>query len=255
MIRAAVHIHSDWSYDGSWDLADLAAELKRREYQAVLTAEHDRGFDAKRWRDYRDACADVSESVGILVVPGIEYSDPENVVHVPVWGADLPFFGQGRRSADLIAEAAAAGGAAVLAHPGRRDAWRRLEPQSLEKLVGVEAWNRKYDGWAPGVAAAELRAGTAGLTPFFGLDFHTQHQFFPLAMGVDVDLDATADEVAGALLEHRCRAIAFGVDGARFLHGPVKGAARAAEAARRAARPAVRRVRASHRVGLGSEIR
>ncbi len=55
MIRAAVHVHTDWSYDGSWDLEALARELKRRGYGAVLTAEHDRTFDAGRWARYRGA--------------------------------------------------------------------------------------------------------------------------------------------------------------------------------------------------------
>jgi hypothetical protein len=242
-MRAAVHIHSDWSYDGSWGLEDLAAELKRRGYEAMLMAEHDRGFDEERWRAYRQACAAATAGEGILVVPGIEYSDPENVVHVPVWGKDLPFLGEGRRTADLIAAAAEAGAAAMLAHPERRDAWNRVEQQSLERLVGIEVWNRKYHGWAPGPLASELCARSEGLTPFFGLDFHTRRQFFPLAMGIDVDAVATPADVVEALLQRRCRPLAFGLDGERFLRGPGFGAVRAAERSRKAARPLVGRVR------------
>lgn len=244
-MRAAVHIHSDWSYDGSWPLADLAAELKRRGYEAMLMAEHDRGFDQARWLAYREACAEATASLGILVVPGIEYSDPENVVHVPVWGGDLPFLGEGRRTAELIAEAADAGAAAMLAHPERRDAWNRVERRSLERLVGIEVWNRKYHGWAPGSLASELCEGNEGLVPFFGLDFHTHRQFFPLAMDIDVGPAATPADVIAALLQRRCRPLAFGVDGARFLRGPGLGAARTAERSRKMARPAVRRVRES----------
>lgn len=243
MIRAAAHVHSDWSYDGSWALDDLSAALKRRGYDAVLMAEHDRGFDQERWLEYRQACAAATAGVGILVVPGIEYSDPENVVHVPVWGEDLPFLGEGRRTADLIAEAAEAGAAPMLAHPERRDAWNRVGQESIERLVGVEVWNRKYDGWAPGSLASELCGRNEGITPFFGLDFHTHRQFFPLAMGIDVEPTATSVDVIDALLQRRCRPLAFGVDGGRFLRGPGLGAARAAERSRRMVRPAVRRVR------------
>jgi predicted metal-dependent phosphoesterase TrpH len=244
MIRAAAHVHTDWSYDGSWDLEDLAAELKRRGYDAILTAEHDRGFDQGRWRQYVEACSAATAAAGILVVPGIEYSDPGNVVHVPVWGKELPFLGERRRSADLIAEAAEAGAAAMLAHPQRRGAWRLLERSSLEQLVGIEVWNRKYDGWSPGSLATELCEANEGLTPFFGLDFHTQRQFFPLAMSIETEIPAGPDGVVDALLRRRCRPLAFGRGGERFLHGPGAGAARAAERSRKIIRPAVRKIRA-----------
>ena len=249
MIRAAAHVHTDWSYDGSWDLEALVRELKRRGYGAVLTAEHDRTFDPERWERYRAACAVAEGALRIPVCPGIEYSDADNVVHVPVWGVGLPFLGAGRRSDELIAEAAEAGAVAVLAHPGRKDAWRRLDPRSLEALTGVEVWNRKYDGWAPGPVGTEL-AASHSLAPFFGLDFHTHRQFFPLAMGVEVDAGATGEELVAALAAGRHRPLAFGGDGSRFLGGIGHGAARAAEGARRAARPAVRKVR--HMRGSGA---
>ena len=90
MIRAAAHVHTDWSYDGSWELEALVRELKRRGYGAVLTAEHDRTFDPERWERYRAACAVAEGALRIPVCPGIEYSDADNVVHVPVWGVDTP---------------------------------------------------------------------------------------------------------------------------------------------------------------------
>jgi predicted metal-dependent phosphoesterase TrpH len=242
MIRAAAHVHTDWSYDGSWELAELARELKRRGYGAVLTAEHDRTFDAERWKRYRAACTVVEGAVGIPICPGIEYSDPDNVVHVPVWGAEVPFLGAGRDSAGLIAAAADQGAAAVLAHPGRKYAWCRLDPRSFELLAGIEVWNRKYDGWAPGRVGTEL-AREHSLAPFFGLDFHTHRQFFPLAMAIDVEPGASGAAVARALAAGNHRPLAFGRAGGKLLRGPGHGAARAAEGARRAARPAVRKVR------------
>jgi hypothetical protein len=242
VIRAAAHVHTDWSYDGSWDLEELVRELKRRGYGAVLTAEHDRTFDAARWERYRAACAVAEGALQIPVCPGIEYSDADNVVHVPVWGAGVPFLGAGRPSDDLIAEAVEAGAVAVLAHPGRKDAWKRLDPSSLQSLGGIEVWNRKYDGWAPGQLGMGL-AAEHSLAPFFGLDFHTHRQFFPLAMGVEVDEGASGAELVAALGAGRHRPLAFGRDGSRFLAGAGHGAVRAAEGARRAARPAVRKVR------------
>ena len=91
-IRVAAHVHSDWSYDGRWSLERIAQVFGLLGYDAVLLAEHDRGFDAARWKALRAGCARASTERTQLV-PGIEYSDPTNAVHVPVWG-DIPFLGE-----------------------------------------------------------------------------------------------------------------------------------------------------------------
>src|SRR3972149_9218864 len=91
-IAVACHVHSNWSYDGSWPLEKLAPEFSARGYRVLMMTEHDRGFSEQKWRQYREKCAQVC-SEKILVVPGIEYSDATNVVHVLTWG-DVPFLGE-----------------------------------------------------------------------------------------------------------------------------------------------------------------
>ena len=83
-VRVAAHVHSCWSYDADWSLPDIARAFRRRRYDVVLMSEHDRGFDDRRWTDYKRACADASTD-DILLIPGIEYEDADNVVHTPVW--------------------------------------------------------------------------------------------------------------------------------------------------------------------------
>lgn len=240
-VRTAVHVHSKWSYDGSWSLDDLAREFKQRGYGAVLMAEHDRGFDEERWRAYREACAAAS-ALGTLLVPGIEYSDPGNLAHVAVWG-DLPFLGEGRVTGKLLADAFAGGGAAVFAHPGRREAGRLLDDLEVSHLVGIEVWNRKYDGWAPGPAGTRLCQRYSEVVPYFGLDFHTRRQFHPMGMLVDVEGPETAESIVAGLRTGRCRPFAFGIEGRRLMQGPGYALSRSAEASRRFIRPAVRRWR------------
>jgi len=243
VIRTAAHVHSNWSYDGSWTLLALAQEFGNRGYDAVLMTEHDRGFDESRWRDYKAACA-VASKGGALLVPGIEYSDPRNLVHVAVWG-DLPFLGEARATDELLADAASKGGAAMFAHPDRREAWRMLDRNRnlVSSLVGIEVWNRKYDGWAPGKAGSRLCEKESELVPFFGLDLHTRRQLFPLAMIVDAEQPGTIETVIDSLLARRCRPTAFGLRGDWLTQGVGLAAARSAEACRRFARPAVRRWR------------
>src|SRR5260370_21394076 len=206
VLLAACHVHSDWSYDGSWSLEDLSAKFRGRRCGVLMMTEHDRGFTASRLDQYREMCARVSSSE-ILVLPGIEYSDAANRVHVLVWGP-VPFLGEGLPTSEMLSAVRAAGGLAVLAHPSRRDAWRSFDPSWADRLLGVEVWNRKYDGWAPSQTAPSL-VRAAGAVPFVGLDFHTQRQSFPLNMALEMDEPVTEQSVLNCLRTRRYHAHPF----------------------------------------------
>jgi hypothetical protein len=206
-IVAACHIHSVWSYDGSWSLEELRARFSRRGCRILMMTEHDRGFTTSRLDEYRAACAEAS-SERLLIVPGIEYSDATNRVHVLVWGR-LPFLGEGLPTSRLLDAVKAGDGLAVLAHPSRKSAWQCVQSQWADQLLGIEVWNRKYDGWAPGEAARELLP-TSTAIPFVGLDFHTERQLFPLAMAVELSTTVTEETVLDSLRARRCSPRAFG---------------------------------------------
>jgi hypothetical protein len=208
-------------------------------------AEHDRGFDGERWRAYRAACSAASEH-GAVLVPGIEYSDAANAVHVPVWG-DLPFLGEAQPTASLLAAVQLLGGAAILAHPSRRDVLSSLSPHLLDQLVGMELWNRKYDGYCPSSTAAATLALRRDLLPVVGLDFHTAKQFHPLVMLLELDAPATPAAVAKALRAGRARATAFGLPAEPMGRSPMLHALGAVERCRRRAAQNVRRTRANFR--------
>ena len=207
-VPAACHVHSVWSYDGSWTLEALSERFSARGYRVLMMTEHDRGFSPARLNEFREACAKVSND-NILVVPGIEYSDAANRVHVLVWGP-VPFLGESLSTDQMLERVKAAGGIAVLAHPSRRDAWKSFQPEWAEGLLGIEVWNRKYDGWAPSQTAPDL-VGRSGAVPFVGLDFHTKRQTFPLTMTIDLQQDISECTVLEALRSRRCEARAFGL--------------------------------------------
>jgi hypothetical protein len=206
-IQAACHVHSSWSYDGSWSLENLALAFGRRGCRVVMMTEHDLGFSADRFAEYREACARAT-SEHVFVMPGIEYSDVDNRVHLLVWG--VPFLGEGLKTEAVLDAAAHHGGVAVLAHPTRKAAWECFRPAWADRLLGIETWNRKYDGWAPSEKAADLLNG-AQLVPFVGLDFHTKRQFFPLEMVLDLDVPVNEAAVLDCLRGRRCAARAFGL--------------------------------------------
>jgi hypothetical protein len=239
--RAVAHVHSDWSYDGEWTLEDLARAFRRRRYRVLLMAEHDRGFTDARWDEYRAACAALSDRE-LLVVPGIEYGDADDVVHVVTWG-DIPFFGEARPTEDVLNEVRRAGGVSFFAHPRRRDAWRRFDPAWARVLTGIEIWNRKYDGWAPYPRYADLVPPGSELLPLVALDFHERRQFFPLAMILETRGQVTEAAVVDAIAARRASPLVSRLPVERLRTGRGSDAAQAAERVRRhILRPARRRV-------------
>jgi hypothetical protein len=243
--RVVAHVHSDWSYDGSWPLERLAQAFTKRGYRAILMAEHDRGFDEAKWSAYREACAAASTDE-ILFVPGIEYSDADNTVHVPVWGP-VPFLGENLETASMLRAAHEAGGIAVFAHPRRKQAYTRFDPSWFRYLTGIELWNRRYDGYAPNRDVAVLLRSRPELLPFATLDFHTTRHFHPLAMMLGTDGEVSEEAILGAIAARRARPEAFGLPAEAFARAPVWPVAWGADRTRRAGLKVVRRTLAAAR--------
>lgn len=216
-LRAAVHVHSDWSYDGAWSLRRIADVFSRLGYyDIVLMVEHDQGFSAGRWRAYREACREAGGRV--LLIPGIEYQDPDNVTHIAVWGVKASFLGQSQPTMDTLRGAADEQSLAIFAHPRRRGAIDRFDPRWVPLLSAVETWNRKYDGVAPNRAASAL-AASHGLPTVTGLDLHTGRQLFPLAVEIGVDGVPAEDTVLGAMHAGRFRTRVIGLPAKHFDGG------------------------------------
>jgi hypothetical protein len=237
-IIATCHVHSKWSYDGSWTLEALAAKFSESGCCVLMMTEHDRGFSQTRLEEFRAACKSASNEK-ILVVPGIEYSDASNRVHVLVWG-EIPFLGENLPTLDMLKAARAAGGVAVLAHPSRKDAWQSVEPSWHEYLLGIEIWNRKYDGLAPSKTAPALLNSTGAL-PFAGLDFHTAKQTFPLTMAMEIEGEVTEETILNSLKSRRCSPRAFGMSLAEGAFPAAVPALRLAERGRKMLAKAARR--------------
>lgn len=237
-LALVLHAHSRWSYDGSWSLPGLAQLFGAFGVDAVLMTEHDTGFDPARFPEYRAACAAAS-TARCRLVPGIEYSSPDNDIHILTWGLDR-FLAEHRPVEETLARVAEAGGAAVFAHPVRRDAWRRYDPAWTPFLSGIEVWNRKADGLACGTRALELVAAT-GLPPMVGCDFHRLKQLWPLthrveiAAGAELEPGILAALRAGQAVPCAFGRPLFGPDG-RLLPGALRAQARA-EGLRRRLRP------------------
>jgi predicted metal-dependent phosphoesterase TrpH len=184
-IRAVLHAHSTWSYDGKHSLSQIAKFYGALGVRAVMMTEHDTGFQSDQFSAYQQACADAS-TPRCTLIPGIEYSSPDNRVHILTWGLDR-FLGEHRPVLDTLLDVNAAGGVAIFAHPIRQDAWDVFDPAWVPYLAGIELWNRKSDGITWGTQAQDLIAQT-GLPATVGHDFHRLRQIYPLTQIFDVDL-------------------------------------------------------------------
>lgn len=199
-IQAVLHAHSTWSYDGQWDLHRIARLYGALGVDAVMMTEHDTGFDPTDFDAYSAECAAASTRRCTLI-PGIEYSSPDNDIHILTWGLQ-EFLVEHRPVIETLRDVKDQGGVAVFAHPIRRDAWRKFDPDWVPYLSAIELWNRKSDGITWGPNAWDLIHQT-GLPATVGQDFHCLRQLYPLTQrfevenGVDLDAALVANIAAG----------------------------------------------------------
>lgn len=206
-IRVVLHAHSTWSYDGHHSLDHIAQLYGALGVRAVMMTEHDTGFDPDTFTPYSQACADAS-TARCTLIPGIEYSSPDNRVHLLTWGVDR-FLGEHRPVLDTLYDVKAAGGVAIFAHPVRQDAWDIFDPTWVPYLSGIEIWNRKSDGITWGAQAQRLIAQT-GLPATVGHDFHKHRHMYPLTQQFRVDLSAPlAPQLIASLASGRSLAQVF----------------------------------------------
>lgn len=205
-MRAVLHAHSTWSYDGHWELARIARIYGALGIDSVMMTEHDTGFDPGRFTEYRAACAAASTRRCTLI-PGIEYSSPDNDVHILTWGLER-FLAEHRPVSETIKAVSEAGGAAIFAHPVRRRAFAAFDPAWVAHLSGIELWNRKSDGVTWGREAARLIRDT-GLPATVGQDFHRLRHMYPLTMTLPRPTGDLEAGLVAALRAGRMRPEAF----------------------------------------------
>lgn len=191
-MRVVLHAHSTWSYDGHWPLEKIARIFGAFGVGAVMMSEHDTGFDPDSFTAYRNACRAAS-TPRCRLIPGIEYSSPDNSVHILTWGLHR-FLAEHRPVMETLRAVDEAGGVAIFAHPIRREAWKRFDPEWAPYLSGIELWNRKSDGICWSSEAWNLIRAT-GLPATVGVDFHRIRQIYPLFNHVDATQGAELEDV------------------------------------------------------------
>jgi hypothetical protein len=167
---------------------------------AVVMSEHDYEFTSLKWDDYTSACRQASTRK-CAVVPGIEYSSSNDDIHIVTVGT--PYFHGARRNlVDTITAVRAEGGAAILAHPSRRNCFDKITADVLAVLDGVEIWNRKADGLLPAKAYFNF-ARSHGLATTVGMDLHAWRQVFPMWNEIDAGPGPLDGKIVATALRQR----------------------------------------------------
>ncbi len=140
-MRALLHVHSRYSYDGVRELSHLADWGRSRHIQILFLSEHTDDFDQGKMERFVAECDSLADRPCRLV-PGLEFT-VRGGFHILGYGIRRfqPILGV-EEAVRFIKDS---GGIAVLAHPARyRGKWP--EPDVLRLLDGIEVWNARYDG-------------------------------------------------------------------------------------------------------------
>jgi predicted metal-dependent phosphoesterase TrpH len=197
--RVLLHNHSTWS-DGHMSLSTIARLGELLGASAVVMSEHDYDFTSLKWDDYINACRHASTRK-CAVVPGIEYSFHNDDIHIVTVGTPY-FHGACRDLVDTITAVRAEGGAAVLAHPHRRNCFDKITNEVLTVLDGIEIWNRKVDGLLPTKLYFEF-ARRHALATTVGMDLHTWRQIFPMWNKIDAGAEPLDGKIVATALRQR----------------------------------------------------
>lgn len=190
-VVAAVDLHVH-SFPGDGVLApwDIAIEARRRRLDAVALTNHN---SAHSWR-IAQWLAPVTGTRGALLMPGRELTAVG--YHMAIVGT--PDAINWRQSAaGAVAEAHAAGGVAIAAHPARRN-WPAFDDAALAILDGVERAHPSLhasDALAVDLAQFYQRAQRIhpSISPIGSTDFH---HFAPIGLGRTYVLAAAPGQAA-----------------------------------------------------------
>ena len=235
--RVAIHVHSDWSYDGSWTLPAIArtfsaASVTSRSSWPSTTATSTKPASVP----LEETCARASTETLALVPSG--YSDPANTVSRPTVGRS-PY--TGRRTRDVPRSSIACqsvGGLAVLAHLSRRGVVKRFTPEwSCPNCSGSASGIASTTAMPPTASPPTCCGSIPSCSTVASLDFHTARHFHPLAMIYSWTKGFAPKRVIDALGHRRARPTAYRLPAANFAHGPVWPGNSAVTRAQRRSRP------------------
>jgi hypothetical protein len=197
------HIHTHYSYDGTWTPRELADMAAARGWQFVLVTEHSNDLTAEAFAALEAECQGLCRD-GFVMFPSIEYTCDHNL-HIIGYGAGY-IEGFPTDSVKLVHSVLARGGLAILAHPRKYTKRPGVVTDALlDAVSGIEVWNSKlaYDGpWVPPLRNYDLLR--PGKLAFCGQDAHVGKHLSRLVFQIEAET-LTRDALLVSLAAGRYR--------------------------------------------------
>lgn len=225
----AIHIHSDYSYDGRDSLEALREFCLARGLGFLGMTDHAESFTSGRYETYLRHCAAVSDAT-VRLIPGLEF----RFTGYP--GLHLLALGLARWIApatpeEFVVQAGAHARFTIVAHPVL--ARYRVPDSVLAGIDAIEVWNANYNTrYLPDTRAirllAESRKHRPDLVATAGLDQHDRRNDREVRVVVSAEAEDPLVALKQGRFENRGRTLRFGP---RRAWGPMEltglGAARA----------------------------
>jgi len=177
--RGLIHIHTTFSYDGTFSLPDLVNLVKNKGYDFILLSEHAEDFDVKKMQNFVDECTKYTNQ-DFLIIPGLEFNIKDEI---HILGIGIEKFIQERDPEILIQKIHENDGLAILAHTA--DYKKRIPYTQLKDVDFIEIWNPRYgESIAPSIKSInilnEFRKIKKTYCASGGLDLHKPRDLVPL---------------------------------------------------------------------------
>jgi predicted metal-dependent phosphoesterase TrpH len=182
--RGLIHIHTTYSYDGTFSLQDFVNLAKSRHYDFIILTEHAEDFDEKKMQIVVNECSNVSDEA-FLVIPGLEF----NVNGIHILGIGIENYIRETEPGELIRKIHENNGLAVLAHTAD---YKSVPYAHLKDVDLIEIWNPRYgERLSPSITSIhvlyEFRTMKKTYIASGGLDFHTIKDLVHLHQSVFCD--------------------------------------------------------------------
>ncbi len=186
-IRAALHVHSTLSHDGTLTVTEVANWYRQHGFHVVGMGEHSQDMTEAKVRRLVEECTENSDE-RFRMIPGIEFTCDREGMHI--LGVGCVQLTSDRDPVRVGRHIRQHGGFSVLAHP-RRFGWQ-CDREILHYLDAVEIWNLAYDGkylpWAHAPAAFQrMRQVNPRLLALACHDLHRKVSFYDLAVTAEVN--------------------------------------------------------------------
>jgi predicted ATP-grasp superfamily ATP-dependent carboligase len=133
--RGVIHIHTNYSYDGTASIEAVVEEAKKCGYSFIVLTEHAESLDEDSMAGYVKRCKAL-QTLELMVIPGLEVRC-NNGTHL--LGINVQKHIESSSVLEVAKEIKDCGGICIVAHPSKNE--YNLSTEEIGCMDGMEIWN------------------------------------------------------------------------------------------------------------------